>query len=183
MRRASQWTAAWNALDVERALAHFDNWCRGIALFCSQQQDRPFLAVSEAFMFSIRPIGHVRSPLTLREHAPKQGNEGAPEAWLVFQEEFWPGLSDLRRGDELLVLTWLHEADRKTLKVHPRDDARAPPTGVFSTRSQDRPNPIGVHRVRILDIEGLEFRVTDLEAFDATPIIDIKPVLDRVVER
>jgi tRNA-Thr(GGU) m(6)t(6)A37 methyltransferase TsaA len=135
-------------------------------------------------MYSITPIGHVRSPLTRREHAPKQGNEGAPEAWLVFQEEYRPGLSDLRRGDELLVLTWLHEADRKTLKVHPRDDAGAPLTGVFSTRSQDRPNPIGIHRVRVLDIVGLtEFRVTDLEAFDATPIIDVKPVLDHVVER
>lgn len=135
-------------------------------------------------MFNIKPIGHVRSLLTLREQAPKQGNEGAPDAWLVFKEEFRPGLSDLRRDDEILVLTWLHEADRKTLKVHPRDDVGAPLTGVFSTRSQDRPNPIGIHRVRVLDVVGLtELRVAALEAFDATPIIDVKPVLDRVEER
>lgn len=135
-------------------------------------------------MFNVKPIGRVRSPLARREHAPKQGSEGAPEAWLAFFEEFLPGLGDIRVGDDLLVLTWLHQGDRATLQVHPRGDARAPLTGVFSTRSPDRPNPIGLHRVRVLAIEGpAEFRVADLEALDETPIIDVKPVLDRSGER
>lgn len=135
-------------------------------------------------MFSVRPIGHVRSPLSRREHSPRQGNEGAPDAWLVFDEEFRPALGDVRRGDDLLLLTWLHQADRETLRVHPRDDPKAPLTGVFSTRSQDRPNPIGVHRVRVLDIASpTELKVADLEAFDGTPILDLKAVLDRLEER
>lgn len=135
-------------------------------------------------MFIVNPIGHVSSSLVDRAHAPKQGNEGAPESWLVFEPEFQEGLRDLRAGEEILVLTWLDRSDRATLSVHPRDDPDAPQRGVFSTRSQDRPNPVGIHRVRILEIEGpTRFKVRDLEAFDATPIIDIKPVLDRVKER
>lgn len=135
-------------------------------------------------MISLDPIGYVRSTLTRREHAPKQGNEGAPDARLVFEARFLPALANVRCGDELIVLTWLHEADRDTLQVHPRDDPRAPLTGVFSTRSQDRPNPIGVHRVRVIEIVGpAEFEVADLEAFDGTPVLDVKPVLDRVRER
>lgn len=129
-------------------------------------------------MFNVTPIGRVQSPLTLREHAPKQGGEGAPEARLVFIEEFRPGLADIRSGDELLVLTWLHRGDRSALQVHPKGDPRLPLTGVFSTRSPDRPNPIGIHRVRVLAVEGpTELRVADLEAFDETPVIDVKPVL------
>ncbi|HYG64286.1 MAG TPA: tRNA (N6-threonylcarbamoyladenosine(37)-N6)-methyltransferase TrmO [Thermoanaerobaculia bacterium] len=135
-------------------------------------------------MFTIRPIGRVLSPLREREHAPKQGNEGAPEAWLEFEPEVQEGLADLRVGEEVLVLTWLHRADRETLRVHPRDDTSLPLRGVFSTRSQDRPNPVGIHRVRILEIEGpTRLRVDGLEAFDGTPVIDLKPVLDREQER
>lgn len=135
-------------------------------------------------MFSLKQIGYVRSPLVDRAHAPKQGNEGSPEAWLVFQPEFQEGLIDLRPGDEILVLTWLHHAVRETLSVHPRDDLSAPLRGVFSTRSQDRPNPVGLHRVSIVEIDiPVQFKVLDLEAFDGTPIIDVKPVLDRVKER
>jgi tRNA-Thr(GGU) m(6)t(6)A37 methyltransferase TsaA len=135
-------------------------------------------------MFNVKPIGRVRSSLRRREDAPKQGSEGAPEGRLAFFEEFRPALGDIRVGDELLVLTWLHQGDRATLQVHPRGDMHAPLTGVFSTRSPDRPNPIGLHRVRVLAIDGpMEFRVADLEALDDTPIIDVKPVLDRPGER
>jgi tRNA-Thr(GGU) m(6)t(6)A37 methyltransferase TsaA len=123
-------------------------------------------------------IGHVESALTDPALAPKQGTEGAPEAWLVFRESVRDGLRDLQAGDDVIVLTWLHRGDRDTLRVHPRDDLAAPQRGVFSTRSADRPNPIGLHRVRILAAEdGLRFRVTDMEAVDGTPIIDLKPVL------
>ena len=123
-------------------------------------------------------IGHVESPLADPALAPRQGNEGAPDAWLVFRESVRDGLRDLAAGDELIVLTWLHRADRATLRVHPRDDLSRPRMGVFSTRSADRPNPIGLHRVRILSAEdGLRFRVQDLEAVDGTPILDLKPVL------
>lgn len=135
-------------------------------------------------MFELKPIGYVRSPLVDRAHAPKQGNEGSPEAWLEFQPEFQEALTDLRPGDEILVLTWLDRADREILSVHPRDDLSAPMLGVFSTRSQDRPNPVGIHRVKIAEIvTPTRLKVLDLEAFDATPIIDVKPVLDRVKER
>jgi tRNA-Thr(GGU) m(6)t(6)A37 methyltransferase TsaA len=135
-------------------------------------------------MFTVMPIGHVSSSLVDREHAPKQGNEGAPEAWLVFEPEFQEGLRDLRAGEEIVVLTWLDRAHRDLLSVHPRDDQNAPLRGVFSTRSQDRPNPVGIHRVRIAEIVSpTRFKVLDLEAFDATPVIDVKPVLDRVKER
>jgi tRNA-Thr(GGU) m(6)t(6)A37 methyltransferase TsaA len=135
-------------------------------------------------MFTLKPIGYVSSPLVDREHAPKQGYEGVSEAWLVFKPEFQEGLTDLRAGEEILVLTWLDRGDRETLSVHPRDDQNAPLRGVFSTRSQDRPNPVGIHRVRIVElVSPTRFKVLDLEAFDATPIIDVKPVLDRVKER
>lgn len=135
-------------------------------------------------MITITPIGYVSSPLTHPEHAPKQGNEGSPEAWLVFEPAFEAGLTDLRAGEEILVLTWLDRGDRRTLRVHPRDDQNAPLRGVFSTRSQDRPNPVGIHRVRIVERESpLRFKVLDLEALDGTPILDVKPVLDRFQER
>lgn len=133
---------------------------------------------------TLQPVGHVTSPLVDRDQAPKQGNEGAPEAWLVFRSEFVDALRELRVGDEVLVLTWLHRGNRTTLRVHPRDDPGVPMRGVFSTRSQDRPNPIGIHRVRIVDAESAtRFKVIDLEAFDGTPIIDVKPVLDRNGDR
>ena len=127
--------------------------------------------------YEVRSIGHVESQLVDREAAPKQGFEGAPDAWLVFAPEVTDALRDLAVGDELWVLTWLHRAHRDVLAVHPRDDPRHPETGVFSTRSQDRPNPIGLHRVRITALDGLRVRVSDLEALDGTPILDVKPVL------
>ncbi len=127
--------------------------------------------------YEIRPIGYVDSPLVDREGAPKQGFEGAPDAWLVFDPGVAEGIRDLAIGAEVFVLTWLHRARRDVLAVHPRDEPRNPETGVFATRSQDRPNPIGLHRVRIAAIDGLRVLVRDLEAFDGTPIVDVKPVL------
>jgi tRNA-Thr(GGU) m(6)t(6)A37 methyltransferase TsaA len=137
-------------------------------------------SMTENRVYELHPIGHVRSPLTDRADAPKQGYEGAPPAWLIFKHEFQAGLQDIASGDEVLVLTWLDRGDRETLRVHPRDDPTTPLRGVFSTRSQDRPNPIGIHRVRIIEIaDPLRFKVLDLEALDGTPIIDVKPVLAR----
>ena len=127
--------------------------------------------------YELRPIGRVESPLADRESAPKQGFEGAPDAWLIFHPGVAEGIRDLAVGADVFVLTWLHQARRDVLAVHPRDDPRNPETGVFSTRSQDRPNPIGLHRVRIARIEGLRVLVHDLEAFDGTPVVDVKPVL------
>jgi tRNA-Thr(GGU) m(6)t(6)A37 methyltransferase TsaA len=133
--------------------------------------------------FTLKPIGHVESPLRDRGEAPKQGEEGSPIAVLVFDSSVKEALISVRAGDRLLVLTWLDRADREVLSVHPRDNSTAPRRGVFSTRSQDRPNPIGVHRVTILSvIDPLRFQVRDLEAFDQTPIIDVKSMLEGVVE-
>jgi tRNA-Thr(GGU) m(6)t(6)A37 methyltransferase TsaA len=135
-------------------------------------------------VFIIKPIGRVSSSLTDRDKAPKQGDEGAPEAWLEFAPDVEPGLRDLRVGDEVLVLTWLDQADRATLTVHPRDDPSVPLRGVFSTRSADRPNPVGVHRVTIVEVAApTRVRVHALEAIDGTPIVDLKPTLDRKAER
>ncbi len=127
--------------------------------------------------YEIRPIGYVESPLVDRATAPKQGFEGAPQAWLVFDPEVAEGLRDLAAGAEVFVMTWLHQARRDVLAAHPRGDPANPETGVFSTRSPDRPNPIGLHRVRVEAIEGLRVLVRDLEAVDGTPIVDVKPVL------
>ena len=127
--------------------------------------------------FALRPIGLVESRLTDRTTTPKQGSEGAPDAWIVFDEDVRKGLADLRVGDEVFVLTWLHEAERDVLAVHPRDDLSRPLTGVFSTRSSDRPNPIGLHRVRIAAVDGARLQVRHLEAIDGTPVVDVKPVL------
>ena len=135
-------------------------------------------------MFTLTPIARVCSSLRDVGQAPKQGNEGAPEAWLEFAPEVAIGLRDLRPGDEVLVLTWLHRADRRTLEVHPRDDPEAPRRGVFSTRSADRPNPVGIHRVTIVEVSPpTRLRVRPLEAVDGTPVIDVKPVLDPRAER
>jgi tRNA-Thr(GGU) m(6)t(6)A37 methyltransferase TsaA len=133
--------------------------------------------------FVVQPIGYVESPLIDAATAPKQGDEGAPEAWLVFEPAVSEGLRDLRAGDDMLVLTWLDRARRDVLAVHPRDDPASPERGVFSTRSADRPNPIGLHRVTIVGVDGLRFRVERLEALDGTPILDVKPVLGRVGDR
>ncbi|MGC1214658.1 MAG: tRNA (N6-threonylcarbamoyladenosine(37)-N6)-methyltransferase TrmO [Micromonospora sp.] len=128
--------------------------------------------------YAVRPVGLVESPLTDPELAPRQGDEGAPEAWLVFDEPYGPALRDLRPGADVLVLTWLDRARRDVLVVHPRGDRSRPETGVFSTRSPHRPNPVGLHRVRVLEVDGLRVRVADLEALDGTPVLDVKPVLD-----
>ncbi|MEQ7128568.1 tRNA (N6-threonylcarbamoyladenosine(37)-N6)-methyltransferase TrmO [Actinopolymorpha sp. B11F2] len=133
--------------------------------------------------YEVRPVGYVESTLVDPAVAPKQGSEGAPEAWLVFNTDVAEGLRDLVVGAEVLVLTWLHRAERDVLAVHPRDDPRNPVTGVFSTRSADRPNPIGLHRVRITAIDGLRILVRDLEAVDGTPLVDVKPVLSDQGER
>jgi tRNA-Thr(GGU) m(6)t(6)A37 methyltransferase TsaA len=133
--------------------------------------------------FELTPVGHVRSPLTDRDAAPKQGDEGAPEAWIVFEPHLLAALEGIRAGDELMVLTWLDRADRGVLLVHPRSDPSRPLQGVFNTRSPDRPNPIGLHRVGVLAVEGQRFRVRDLEAIDGTPVLDVKPVLDPGAER
>ena len=130
--------------------------------------------------YEINPIGQVESPLTDRASAPKQGVEGAPEAWLVFDPAMADGIGDLAAGDDVFVFTWLHRADRSVLAVHPRDDPATPLTGVFSTRSADRPNPVGLHRVRVVAVDGLRVRVSDIEAIDGTPIVDVKPVLGAV---
>lgn len=127
--------------------------------------------------FMIEPIGHVDSMLTTLEDAPMQGDEGAPAAWLDLSPDKAPGLMGIKPGDELLVLTWFHLADRDVLQVHPRGDLTRPLTGVFATRSPDRPNPIGLHRVTVLDVEEHKIQVAPLEAIDGTPIVDIKPVL------
>jgi tRNA-Thr(GGU) m(6)t(6)A37 methyltransferase TsaA len=127
--------------------------------------------------FEVTAIGVVESPLTDPAAAPKQGIEGSPEAWLVFEPAVLEALQDIRPGDRVIVLTWLDRARRDVLRVHPRDDAAKPLTGVFSTRSADRPNPIGLHEVEILEVDGGRFRVADLEAVDGTPVVDVKPVL------
>jgi tRNA-Thr(GGU) m(6)t(6)A37 methyltransferase TsaA len=128
-------------------------------------------------------IATVESPLKDRASAPKQGDEGAPEAWLVFDPKVADGLDGMAVGDEVLLLTWFDRAERDVLRVHPRSDLSRPEQGVFSTRSPDRPNPIGLHRVTVLAIDGLRVRVSGLEALDGTPIVDVKPVLGDIGER
>jgi tRNA-Thr(GGU) m(6)t(6)A37 methyltransferase TsaA len=124
--------------------------------------------------FQVRPIGRIRSTLRSRKGAPRQGEEGAPDAWLELDPAVERALLRVAAGDELIVLTWLHEANRSTLQVHPRSDRSNPLTGVFLTRSPDRPNPIGIHRVTVRAIEGTRLRIGPIEAIDGTPVIDIK---------
>jgi tRNA-Thr(GGU) m(6)t(6)A37 methyltransferase TsaA len=126
---------------------------------------------------SLVPIGRVESPLTDAAEAPKQGFEGGPDAWLVLEPRVLDALDGLEPGARVIVLTWLDRADRDTLRVHPRDDASNPLRGVFGTRSADRPNPIGLHEVEVLAVEGNRVRVSDLEALDGTPVFDLKPVI------
>ena len=133
--------------------------------------------------YEIVPIGWVESPLTDRAQAPRQGDEGAPPAWIVFEPAVSEGIRDLRPGTEVLVLTWLDRAQRDELVTRPRDDPDSPLRGVFSTRSPDRPNPIGLHRVRVAEVAGLRVLVHGLEAIDGTPVADVKPVLDKTAER
>jgi tRNA-Thr(GGU) m(6)t(6)A37 methyltransferase TsaA len=133
--------------------------------------------------YELRPVGWVESPLTDRDRAPRQGDEGAPPARIVFRPEVREAAADLRAGDQVLVLTWLHQGRRDVLAVHPRGDPDRPRQGVFSTRSADRPNPIGLHAVTIVGVEGDAIAVSNLEAIDGTPVLDVKPVLGRVEER
>lgn len=125
----------------------------------------------------IKPVGRVESPLTERSMAPKQGNEGAPDAWLVFEPELVEALHGIKAGDAILVLTWLDRGRRDVLQTHPRDDPANPVQGVFNTRSPDRPNPVGLHPVTVVAIDGPRVLVSELEALDGTPILDVKPVL------
>lgn len=133
--------------------------------------------------YTIEPIGVIRSELASREAAPLQGYEGAPEAWLELTPLVAQGLAGITAGDELIVLTWLHRARRDVLQVHPRGRIEAPLTGVFATRSPDRPNPVGLHRVSVLEVDQHRLRVAPMEAIDGTPVVDIKPVLARSDER
>ena len=125
----------------------------------------------------LRPIGRVESPLTDPATAPKQGDEGGADAWIRFDPGVLDGLTDTVAGDRVIVLTWLDRADRSVLRVHPRDDPDNPMRGVFSTRSADRPNPIGLHEVEVVAVDGNRIQVRPLEAVDGTPVLDLKPVL------
>ena len=133
--------------------------------------------------YEVVPVGWVKSPLTEMAQAPMQADEGAPPAWLVFEADVADAIRDLRPGTEIIVLTWLDRADRGVLVTRPRNDPRNPMTGVFSTRSPDRPNPVGLHRVRVIAVDRLRVQVDHLEALDGTPVIDVKPVLDEIADR
>jgi tRNA-Thr(GGU) m(6)t(6)A37 methyltransferase TsaA len=132
--------------------------------------------------YLIEPIGVIHSDLTSREAAPHQGHEGAPDAWLEVNSTVIEGLEGIAVGDEIILITWFHKAHRDILKVHPRRDKNMPLTGVFATRSPDRPNPIGLHRVTVLEIVGNRLKVGPLEAIDGTPIVDIKPVVQQAAD-
>ena len=125
----------------------------------------------------LRPIGYIRSTLEGLHSAPRQGSEGAPDAWLDVDGAFARALSGIATGAELIVITWLHQADREVLEVHPRGDREVPLAGVFATRSPHRPNPLGLHRVTVRELAGTRLRIGPIEAIDGTPVVDIKPVL------
>ena len=127
--------------------------------------------------YDVRVIGVVRSPLRDLESAPRQGDEGAPEAELVFEEDVGPALQGIEPGSVVVLLTWLHRASRGALETRPRNDPTRPMTGVFATRSPDRPNPIGLHQVSVLEAGPRTLRVAGLEAIDGTPVIDVKIAL------
>ncbi len=135
--------------------------------------------MSDRTSYELKAIGRVSSPLTDLDKAPRQGDEGAPDAWLEFEPDVGDALRNVKAGDQLLLLTWLDRADRGVLVVHPRGDTSRPPQGVFTTRSPHRPNPIGLHRVEVAEVEETRLRVHDLEAIDGTPIVDVKPVLSQ----
>jgi tRNA-Thr(GGU) m(6)t(6)A37 methyltransferase TsaA len=130
----------------------------------------------------LRRVGLIRSPLRDAREAPRQGYEGAPDAWIEIDEAYARALHGLAAGDAVIVITWLDRADRSVLEVHPRDDLANPLTGVFATRSSDRPNPVGLHRVTIRELVGTRLLVGPIEALDGTPVVDLKPVLDAVAD-
>ena len=131
---------------------------------------------------SLEVIGHVRSTVRALADAPRQGSEGAPDAWLDMDPAFAAGLRGLAVGDALVIVTWLHRADRQVLEVHPRGDLAAPLAGVFATRSPHRPNPLGLHRVTLREMSGLRLRIGPIEVLDGTPVVDVKPVLAELVD-
>jgi tRNA-Thr(GGU) m(6)t(6)A37 methyltransferase TsaA len=133
--------------------------------------------------YAVRPVGWVESPLVDRATAPRQGDEGAPDCTITIAPAYAEAVRDVGPGTELLVLTWLDRGHRDVLTVRPRGDRTRPETGVFSTRSPDRPNPIGLHRVTVLTVDGPRLRVRGLEALDGTPVLDLKPVLGDPTER
>lgn len=133
------------------------------------------MTASEDYL--LRPVGYIRSTLRALDQAPRQGSEGAPDAWLDLNPAYARALHGLAPGDSAIVVTWLHRADRGVLEVHPRNDPESPLTGVFATRSPDRPNPLGLHRVTVRAISGTQLRIGPIEAIDGTPVVDIKPVL------
>jgi len=128
----------------------------------------------------LQVVGRIRSVLRSKDEAPRQGSEGAPDAWLELDPVFEPALRGIAAGDELIVVTWLHRGNREVLQVHPRGDPEIPIAGVFATRSPDRPNPLGLHRVTVREISGTRLRIGPIEAIDGTPVVDMKPVLDDV---
>ncbi len=127
--------------------------------------------------FMLRPLGYLRSSLIRREDAPMQGFEGAPDAWIEIEPTLAEALVGIRAGDALIIITWLHQAQRDVLQTHPRGNQAAPLHGVFATRSPDRPNPLGLHRVTVREIDGTRLKVGPIEAIDGTPVVDIKPAL------
>lgn len=127
--------------------------------------------------FSLRAIGFVRSELRDRHDAPRQGSDGAPNAWIEIDPQLLPALQGTAKDDQIILITLLHQSHRDELTVHPRGDKNNPLRGVFATRSPDRPNPLGLHRVKVLEIDGSRLYVGPIEAIDGTPIVDIKPVL------
>lgn len=127
--------------------------------------------------FTLRPIGFIRSELRDRHDAPRQGSDGAPNAWIEIDAALSPALQGIATNDQIILITYLHQSHRDVLKVHPRGDKNNPLRGVFATRSPDRPNPLGLHRVKVLEIDGCRLQVGPIEAIDGTPIVDIKPVL------
>jgi tRNA-Thr(GGU) m(6)t(6)A37 methyltransferase TsaA len=134
-------------------------------------------------LYLMEPVGVIRSELVSLEGAPRQGDEGAPEAWLELTPKAAEGLAGIEAGDQIIIITWLHRARRDVLKVHPRGHLDKPLAGVFATRSPDRPNPLGLHQVAVLEIDDRRLRVAPLEAIDGTPVVDIKPVLGEINER
>lgn len=134
--------------------------------------------MSKTIDFTLQPIGYVRSTITSRAASPRQGYEGAPNAWIEIQEAVMPALEGLAAGDDIILITWFHQSKRDVLQVHPRGEITNPITGVFATRSPDRPNPLGLHRVTVLQIQQHKLQVEPLEAIDGTPVVDIKPVLE-----
>ena len=137
------------------------------------------IAKKNAKQYLLEPVGYVRSELKKRKNAPRQGYLGAPEARVEILPAFAKCLHRLGEGEEVILITWLHEAQRSVMKVHPGNDMNNPLTGVFATRSPDRPNPLGLHRVKIVEMDGLRLRVGPIEAIDGTPVVDIKPVLTK----